>query len=137
MKSIIQEIFLRLLYLTPTGYLLSLLTLQTGKQTPGVYITLQRYTPILAYIKPNPLILDRVQWLFNGISLILQALVVFSQKFGNIFSVYGWIALLYGIVNFISAVFPKFDWNKKLGVLRVTIIEILMLVLLGASVVLS
>ncbi|MCL5784830.1 MAG: hypothetical protein M1142_05785 [Patescibacteria group bacterium] len=137
MKRFAQQVLLTLLYLTPIGYILNLFALQTGKMTPGVYVSMQRETPILAHIKQNPLFKDRAQWLVDGIFLVSQGLLVLQQKLGNIFTAYGWVALVFGIVNFVSAFFPKFDWNKRLGVLRVSILEILVITLLGLSVVLS
>jgi hypothetical protein len=70
--KILKKLLIKLLYLTPIGYVLSLFSLFEGDATPGVYIQMSEHMPIKAYVSKNPHISDRASWLFNGALLILQ-----------------------------------------------------------------
>lgn len=139
MKHLLQQIFQKFLYLTPIGYILSLLALQTGEKTPGVYVELSRDMPIKAHIKQNPLFTDRLGWFLNGTSLFLQAFFVLNQEIAdiNIIVVYAWISLVFGVVSLVSAFFPQFEWNKGFTFIRITSLEVIVILLLGMSVIIA
>lgn len=116
---------------------MALVALQSGEWTPGVYIVLRRYELVMAYIKPNPVFTDRVQWFFSGAFLLLQAFYAFKLRYiGSFMAAYEWIASVFGVVCLVSAFFPKFGWNKRLGIFKITILEIILVVLLAVSVIL-
>lgn len=110
-----QKIILRLLYLTPFGYMLSALSLIQGERTWGIYISLERYSPIRAYIKQKPTSGERINWFINGLFLLAEGWVVaINEIAGDIGGVFAWLAFIFGSVSLVSAIFPRFPWNKKL-----------------------
>ncbi len=114
--TLFQKILLRLLYLTPVGYILSTLELLTGERTKGIFIDLRRYSPIKSKIKQNPRPDERINWLINGIFLIFESWFVVTNQIGDdIGGGFAFVALVFGIVSIISAIFPNVSWNKKLG----------------------
>jgi MFS family permease len=133
MKVVFQKVILTLLYLTPIGYFLRMIDLQTGYESSGIYVRLPYRAPLHAFVKQNPLFTERVQWIFNGVFLLLQAFFVVWKQLGDEFgAAYAWLAAIFGVVSIISAFSPKFDWNKKLVTLRITYFEtvvVLMLIL--------
>jgi len=137
--SFLKEIFITLLYLTPIGYLLILFKLYSGERTPGVYVDLPRDEPIKVFVKENPLIKDRIHWLFNGVALIVQASIIFYQNLGgDLGHTYAWIASIFGVVNTVSAFFPTLNWNGKLfKVVNISVIWILVILFLILTVVYS
>ena len=139
MRLILKEIFITLLYLTPIGYLLSLFKLYSGERTPGVYVYLPRDEPIKVFVKENPLITDRIHWLFNGGFLIVQASIIIHNNLGGDWGhTYAWIALIFGVVNTVSAIFPTFNWNGKLfKVVNISTIWVLVILFLILAVVYS
>jgi len=139
MRLILKEILITLLYLTPIGYLLSLFKLYSGERTPGVYVYLPRDEPIRVFVKENPLAADRIHWLFNGGSLITQALIIIHKNLGGDWGhSYAWIALIFGVVNTVSSIFPSFNWNGKLfNVINISVIWILVILFLILTVVYS
>lgn len=132
MRLIFEDIFITLLYLTPIGYLLSLLELYSGERTPGVYVCLPRDKPIRVFVKENPLVADRTHWLVNGSSLIAQASIIIYKDLGGSWGhTYAWIALVFGAVNMVSAIFPTFNWNGRLfKVVNIPAIWVLVILLL-------
>lgn len=117
-----QRIFLRLLYLTPVGYFLSLLSLVKGESTPGVYVVLEKYSPIEALVKENPTAKERMDWLINGMVLLLgfwfvsiSGIPAERNIIGDFAATYAWMSLVFGVVSTVSAFFPKFPWNKQLS----------------------
>lgn len=136
--SLTEIIIVQLLYLTPIGYALSLLSLQLGERTPGVYIDIPRDMPMTVHIKANPLLVDRTQWLFTGAFLLGQALYVLWQRLGGVFGMaYAWIALVFGLVSVVSFVSPTFPWNKRFKITRISILEILVVLALVVSLALT
>jgi len=80
-----QKIVLRLLYLTPFGYLLSTLSLLQGEKIKGITIDLKRYSPIRAYVKQKPTFNERLNWFINGIFLLVEGwFVLIKQIAGDI-----------------------------------------------------
>lgn len=123
MKAVFWKIVRRLLYFTPIGYVLSLFDLHLGKATPGVYVHLPQYTPPKVFVKKNYLPKDRFDWFFNGSVLLAQAGFAVSSNLMNptsveeiqiLLSMFIWTALLFGIVNIITALFPKVSWEKRI-----------------------
>lgn len=113
-RLILKEIFITLLYLTPVGYLLSLFRLYTGERTPGVYVYLPQDLSPAVIVKGNPLFKDRVQWFFNGLCLVFQVFIIIQNNLGGTLGqAYSWLALVFGIVNVVSAIFPTFNWKEK------------------------
>ncbi len=137
MRSQFNKILLTLLYLTPIGYVLSILDLYSGEKTPGVYVYLsgdQPNKPMQVFVKKNPLVLERVHWFINGISLILQAFtVVYKNIGGNWGLYYVWVASIFGFVNLISSFLPTFNWNggiiKSVKVSNIGVLVLLALIL--------
>lgn len=110
-----QKIAIRLLYLTPIGYLFSVVFLFQGKRTPGINILFKRYSPIGANIKKSPTSKERIVWFINAIFLLAEAWFVFVNEIGGaIGGTFGLLALVFGVVSLVSAVFPCFPWNKKI-----------------------
>ena len=131
MKLTLKDFILRLIYLTPIGYILSLLSLISGDKTPGIYIEL---TPFWVFVKKDYLARDRFNWFFNGTILISQAFfVIFNSLGGNLGGAYAWIALTFGFVNITTAIHPKFNWNERifkfLDITPIVILIILFLIL--------
>lgn len=91
-----------------------------------------RDEPIRVVVKENPLIADRVHWFINGISLLIQALVIIFKNLGGDWGhAYAWIALIFGAVNALSAFFPTFNWNGKLSnAINIPLIWILVILFL-------
>ena len=109
-----RKIVLRLLYLTPFGYLLSTLSLLQGEKTKGIYIDLKRYSPIRAQVKQKPTFNERLNWFINGVFLLGQGLLVLIKQIaGDIGGAYALVAFIFGVVSLVSAIFPSFPWNKK------------------------
>jgi hypothetical protein len=110
-----QKIILRLLYLTPFGYLLSILSLLQGEKTKGIDIDLKRYSPIRTQIKQKPTFNERLNWFINGIFLLTQGwFVLLKQIAGDIGGAFALVAFIFGAVSLVAAIFPSFPWNKKL-----------------------
>jgi len=139
MRKILNEIVITLLYLTPIGYLLSLLKLYSGERTPGVYVYLPRDKPIQVFVKDNPVFTDRIHWFINGASLLIQAFLIIQKNLGGDWGhTYAWIASIFGVVNAVSAFFPTFNWNGNLfKAIKIPIIWILVILLLILTVVYS
>lgn len=109
-----QRILIRLLYLTPLGYLLNSLYLLSGNQTKGLKVYLNRYSPITAKVKDKPSFSERVNWLANSIVLFTQGWFVIQHGLGgSLGGAYAITAYIFGGVSIISAVFPKVRWNKS------------------------
>lgn len=116
MKQLLEKIGLTLLYLTPVGYILRLISLQTGNSTPGVFVEMSKHKPIIVVVKNNPTIGDRFHWLVNGVFLITQAFVIIKNELGASWGgTYAYVALIFGITNAVAAFFPSLNWNKKTG----------------------
>lgn len=109
-----QRIILRLLYLTPFGYLLSTLSLLQGERIKGINIDLKRYSPIRAQVKQKPTFNERLNWLINGVFLLAQGWFVFIKQIaGDIGGAFALVAFIFGVVSLVSAFFPSLPWNKK------------------------
>jgi len=111
----IQIIILRLIYLTPFGYILKALSLQQKSKDSGVYVQLNQYLPMRAEVKKNPTINERLNWFVNGVAMLVQGyFVILKEIGGDLGGTYAIIAIIFGGVNLISAIFPKISWNKNL-----------------------
>lgn len=139
MRTAIEEIFLNLIYLTPAGYLLSLLGLSSGEKTPGVHVQLSHNQPTIALVKKKPRAKDRVHWLLNGAALATQAaFIIYQDRGGSWGHIYAWIASIFGTVNITSAIIPKFDWQRRLpGPIRISAVELLVVTALIMTLVLA
>jgi len=120
-KKIFQEIILFILYATPLGYLLSLLRIIDSEKHSAVYMQIVREKPLNVYVKQSPLPYERLRWIIHGLTLLFQA--IFSLYLGlssknttdmNLFGAYVWMAFLFGLISFLSGIFPTFPWNKRL-----------------------
>lgn len=110
-----QQVVLRLLYLTPFGYLLGTLSLFQGERTKGIGIDLKRYYPIKAHIKQMPTLNERLNWFVNGAFLLAEGWFVLAKQIaGDIGGVFALVAFIFGSVSLISAIYPSFPWDKKL-----------------------
>jgi len=125
MKNIIREIVIRLLYLTPIGYLLSFADLRNKNKTRGIVLSMHENEPTHIEVKNNPSFGDRAYWFFNGIVLILQAWFIlynqatkrskyFIEDIDNFIGGYAVFAAIFGLASVVSAFYPKMPWNKKL-----------------------
>lgn len=93
---------------------------------------------IKVYVKRNPLFQDKLNWLLNGSILIFQGFYIFLNKIGGDLGVtYSWLALVFGFVSFLSALFPSFNWNGRKKIIKLSFIEIVVIVSLIISVVAS
>lgn len=131
MKPFLRKIIVSFLYLTPVGYLLSLFNLISGEATPGVYVYLPSDELVRVFIKKNPTVNDRANWFLNGGFLIIQAAALIHRNLGGKWGgTYAWMAVVFGVVNSVSAIFPTFNWNGKvLGVSIIWTLLILSLIL--------
>ena len=110
-----QKIVLQLLYLTPFGYLLSSYSLIQGKRTPGIFISLESYSPIRAFTKEKPTFRERTGWFINGIILLIEGIFVqFYEIAGDIGGGFAFLAFIFGLVSLVSAIFPRAPWNRKI-----------------------
>ena len=114
-----QNIILKLLYFTPIGYILSYLFLIRGNKTPGISVILDSHSPIKATIKTNPSFNERFNWFVNGLILSAQAIIITRETASNIggnnvSGSYAFAAFIFGLVSFISAIFPNINWNKHI-----------------------
>ncbi|MBU1015451.1 hypothetical protein KKI17_03430 [Patescibacteria group bacterium] len=108
-----NKIFVRLLYLTPIGYLFGLLDFFTGKE--GIEVDLgSRLSPISANIKRAPSLKERLNWFVNGMFLFGEASwVAFTGAWGTYGTTFALFAWIFSVVSIVSAFAPKFPWNKK------------------------
>jgi len=109
-----QKIVLRLLYLTPFGYFLSTISLLQGEKIKGIQIDLERYSPINAHVTKNPMFNERLNWFINGIFLLAEGwFVLVKQIAGDIGGGFALVAIIFGTVSLISAIYPGIQWNRK------------------------
>lgn len=114
-----QRILIKLLYLTPIGYILGMLSLLEGKSHRGLkIIPFPKDIPIVS-VEGKPSFQDRVSWFTNGVILIFQGwfALQFLLKYGvleEFISWYGALAFLFGFITLVSTLFPKFPWNKRI-----------------------
>ena len=109
-----QGAVLRLLYLTPLGYILSTLSLLQGKSTKGVRVDLSSYSPVRAHIKQKPTEKERLDWFINGVFLLAQGWIIITKQIaGDIGGAYALVAFIFGLVCIVSAIIPSIPWNKK------------------------
>ena len=112
-----QKVIVRLLYLTPVGYLLSTLLLLQGEKTKGIYIDLKRYSPISVSVKQYPTFNERLNWFINSIFLLVEGwTVLVKQIAGDIGGAFALTACIFGLVSLVSAIFPNIPWNKKVRI---------------------
>lgn len=113
-----QKLILRLLYLTPIGYLLSLLFLMKGERTPGIYVVLERYSPVSAKVKKNPTFFERINWFINGFFLLTEAWLAFKYApesgLEEWVGSFAFVAFIFGAVSLVSAIFPRISWNRDI-----------------------
>ncbi len=130
--KIIQRTIIYILYLTPFGYLLSMISILSGERTPGVYVHLAEKDPVLAFIKPNPTLYERLKWFFSGMVLTGQAYYIIRNEIGdNWGGSYALVAAIFGLTSLISAIFPHIKWNKNMSrQFRLSLIWILFIVIL-------
>ncbi len=75
---------------------------------------MRRSEPVIVVVKKNPKTQDRVRWFINGLVLLAEAYYVINFEIGgDLGGSYAFVALIFGVVNSITAVFPKIDWNGK------------------------
>jgi hypothetical protein len=108
----------------------------------GVSYIVRRELPISVNVKQNYSLIDRLNWMVNGIFLLSEGIYVFDkylQFFGKQYMTlplaFVQIAVLTGIVNIVSGFFPTLQWNKRTPLLltkaEILFILSLSLVLLG------
>lgn len=108
-----QRVLLRLLYLTPAGYLISTASLLQGEKITGISLVLERYSPVRVKTKRQPSFNERVDWFVNGVFLIIEGwFVLFNNIAGDIGGVFALVAFIFGLVSLISALFPRLPWNR-------------------------
>ena len=110
-----SQLIIRLLYLTPIGFLMSSVSLLSNKSIKGINVDLGKYSPIRASISSKPGINMRANWLLNSIVLFFQSFQILSKNFGGeIGGGYAILALIFGGICFVSSIYPKIQWNKNL-----------------------
>jgi hypothetical protein len=113
--NFIKSFLLRLLYFTPFGYLLSSVLLLSGDRIKGLKVNLSRYSPIRAEVKVKPNANMRINWFFNAIILFIQSFYVLSNNIaGDIGGGYALLAIIFGGISMVSAIYPKVIWNKNI-----------------------
>lgn len=111
-----QKIIVRLFYLTPIGYFLSTLDLLSGERIKGINIDLESYSPIRAKAKNNPTATERFNWLVNGIFLLGEGVfVIYNNIAGDLGGGFALVAIIFGTVSLITAIFPRVSWNKRIS----------------------
>ncbi len=111
----LSQLIVRLLYLTPIGYLIGSVNLLSKKSIKGININLGKYSPIRANISTKPNTKTRFNWFLNSVVLLFQSYQILSKNIGGeIGGGYAILAIIFGSVCFVSALFPKIQWNKSL-----------------------
>lgn len=145
MKKLWQKILLRLLYLTPIGYILSFVSLTEGEKVSGISVTLERYSPIKATVKTSPTLNDRLNWFINSLILLIQGWFIIIRDRNTVSDFgggYAMASIIFGLVCLISALFPHIQWNREIfkqnrsiahqkGIAPIIIIVILMAIIGG------
>lgn len=110
-----SQLIIRLLFLTPIGYLINSVNLLSNKNIQGINVDISKYSPIRADINTKPDIAMRVNWFLNSTVLIFQSYQILSKNLGGeIGGGYAVLAAIFGGICFVSAIFPKIQWNKNL-----------------------
>lgn len=95
--------------------MLSTYFLLNGEKFKGLDIDLGYDTPIRADIRTKPSSMDRVNWGINAVFLLAQAAYILYYQLGDdLGGGYAMVAIFYGFIGLISAIFPKIKWNKPL-----------------------
>lgn len=129
MKEYLQQIFLYLLYLTPLGYFLSLTKLMDPKYSQGVFVQIDEKKPMYVFVKANPTVSDRFHWFTNGVALTWQSYWVATRFYDiEIVAGYAVFAIIFGIVNIVTAIFPRFPWNSQSKIMSIIIIILILAV---------
>lgn len=112
-----QRVIIRLLYLTPIGYLLSIVSFLQGETIKGIAVDLKRYSPIRVNVKQYPKHAERFAWLVNSIFLFAEGWIVLTNQIaGTVGGAFALMAFLFGGVSVVSAIFPRFPWNKEIRI---------------------
>jgi hypothetical protein len=125
-KSLLKTLFIKLLYLTPFGYMIDVINLldknNALKNNKGVSFSFDQDKNIgEVEIDQNPTTKIRWYWVFNGLVLLLQSVIAVryglylnSEDLAQWPMMYAFFAAMTGIVSLVSAVYPHMPWNKKL-----------------------
>lgn len=114
-----QRILIRVLYMTPIGYILGLFSFLDGGNLQGLKIVPFRKDVPIVTMKENPSLKDRLTWFINGVLLFIQGwftveFLLKNRILEQFTSWYAVLAFLFGFIAIFSAIFPRFPWNKKL-----------------------
>ena len=110
-----SQLIIRLLYLTPIGYLISSVNLLSNNNIRGINVNISRYSPIRAHLSRKPDTSMRINWFVNSLVLFFQSFQILSKNIGGeIGEGYAVLATIFGGICFVSAIFPKIQWNKNL-----------------------
>ena len=114
-QNILQKIIVLLLYLTPIGYILRFIKLDNSNGANGLHIDWDMGKQVNVFVKPDPTFNDRLIWLSSGILLVSQTLLIlrFTSDKNDLFGAYAILAMLFGSVNLMCGLFPKFPWNNR------------------------
>ena len=111
----LSRFLLRLLYLTPLGYLISSINLLNNKVVKGINIDISKYSPIRVSTNPKPNIQLRLNWFINGLLLLIQGFYILLNNIGgDMGGGYALLSFIFGGVSLISSVFPQIQWNRSI-----------------------
>ena len=116
MKAI-RWILLRLLYLTPIGFIIDVILLEVKIKEGGILVNLSSRSPISASVKENPTGIERINWLIDGLFLLLESFfaIKYDIKYEWDFAgVFAFLATIIALVYIVAAIFPRARFNKKL-----------------------
>lgn len=115
-KKFLWKLIVRLIYLTPIGHILSLLTFLVAQKKEGIDIRLSKYSPIRANIKENPTTTERINWFINGLFIFFESYFLITKGWTNndYIGAIVFISVISALVNLIAAIFPRTQFNKEL-----------------------
>lgn len=113
-KKFLWKLFVRLIYLTPIGHILSLLTFLAVQKKEGVNVQLSRHSPIRANIKDNPTTTERINWFINGLVIFFESYFLISKEWtdNNLVGAIVFVSVISALINVVAAIFPNAKFNK-------------------------
>ncbi len=120
--ALIKTLLLKLLFLTPLGYILSLFSLLNANETNEfgvkIYFPKTSRESLSITVVQNPTFVNRMNWFGNGIILLTQSFIAVSNDLpstiGKVGTYYIVMCFIFGFVQLLIAIWPNIDWNKKL-----------------------
>lgn len=114
-KKFLWRLVVRLIYLTPIGHILSLLTFLAVQKKEGVNVQLSKYSPIRANIKENPTTTERINWFINGLAILFESYFLIAKGWIDVDFVGAivFVSVISALVNMVAAIFPNAKFDKE------------------------